>query len=148
MIKTYPPAEHKYYGKYPGCWRGLSPIEAFGFYQEDEVRLGGLCLFRVELSNVGMVFQAVGIGGVWTREDCRGKGVAHALIARALKWAREQGFSAAVLYSDPKAGRLYSRFGFKSIRGLSDAQPLFACSLGQVVFLPCTEWKTSPEGRF
>lgn len=85
------------------------------------------------MTTVPLIFgwgNAIGIAGVATRPDCRGRGLAGRLLERVLAESRAQGETAAFLLA--KDARLYERIGFKVldevVRGgvrepASDARP-------------------------
>jgi GNAT superfamily N-acetyltransferase len=55
---------------------------------------------------------------MFVRPDCRGKGVAVEILSELEKWAREEGFTAAVLetgFKQPEAIRLYEKSGYERI---------------------------------
>lgn len=54
---------------------------------------------------------------VWVAPEHRGRGIAHALLVRAIAWARERGAAAVelgVTAGDTPAVRLYGRLGFEA----------------------------------
>ena len=56
-------------------------------------------------------------GPFGVREDFRGRGIGTVLLYRALLEMRKNGIhNAFVLWTDERASRLYSRFGFKVTR--------------------------------
>ncbi len=57
----------------------------------------------------------VGLYGVATQPEARGKGVGAAICARALKDSCDQDVNLLVLHSTPMAHDLYRRFGFRDV---------------------------------
>jgi ribosomal protein S18 acetylase RimI-like enzyme len=73
----------------------------------------GLAWARFE-AGVAVLYQ------VWVAPEYRGRGVAHALLTRAIGWARERGAGAVeldVTAGDTPAVRLYRRLGFEAVGG-------------------------------
>ncbi|MGH7329793.1 MAG: GNAT family N-acetyltransferase, partial [Polyangiaceae bacterium] len=60
------------------------------------------------------MLRAVGIGAVFTREDCRGRGLATTLLAALLDAEREAGSDVAFLFSDIRP-HFYEELGFASL---------------------------------
>lgn len=57
---------------------------------------------------------------VWVAPEHRGRGIARALLARAIGWARQYGAAAVelgVTAGDTPATRLYRRLGFEAVGG-------------------------------
>lgn len=55
---------------------------------------------------------------VWVAPEHRGRGIAHALVERAVDWARQRGALAVelgVTARDTPAARLYKRLGFEEV---------------------------------
>ncbi|QBE66456.1 GNAT family N-acetyltransferase [Pseudoduganella lutea] len=62
--------------------------------------------------------EAVTLYQVWVAPEHRGRGIAQALLSRAIGWAREQGARAVelgVTTGDTPAVRLYRRLGFEEV---------------------------------
>jgi predicted GNAT family acetyltransferase len=59
--------------------------------------------------------QAAMIVSVCTREECRGKGYAPALMTELCRQLESEGKTAILFYSNPVAGRIYSSLGFEDI---------------------------------
>ena len=147
-IKPFPPNQHTFHGKYPKCWTddGLEPIRALGAY-DGEAKVGGLCLFRIELYHAGVNHQGLGIGGVWVDEAARGEGVATQLVQAAVEFGRTMEFSVMLLYAHVSK-TVYSRLGFHSIRDADLPQPLYVFELGPFKIGHDASWHTWPEAKF
>ena len=88
-------------------------------------------------------FRAVGIGGVWTRPESRGKGYATALLKATMFKLREEQPSAdlVIMHSSPRS--LYNRFGFMEI-----ADDLLANALHGDIHIAPGNWRVEPEEHF
>ena len=87
--------------------RGLFPL----------YRLDGECVA------VGMGFPKagwLGVFGMQTRDECRGRGIGSALVASLVDWGRRNGIFGMYLQveeDNPAARRLYERLGFRTVYG-------------------------------
>jgi predicted GNAT family N-acyltransferase len=111
------------------------------------VALAGLVLAEVRVA--GASLDVVGLGGVIVTRAARGRGLARAVIERALQVARELPAERAMLFCTEENVGLYSRFAFELI-----GEPVFARQPSGVIEMPmCAMWRplTStaawPEGR-
>ena len=79
----------------------------------DAELIGAIKLSRRAIPFAGRTIQLGGLGGVATREDWRGRGVASATTAAAIDFLRQHGCEIAYLCTNiEKLGPLYGRVGF------------------------------------
>lgn len=99
----------------------LLEAEGWTFDEADLVRilrLGGGVVLEDERDLLGLLTlvhydKLAWIGNVVVRSEARGRGAGAALVAAALKRARDEGASTVGLYSVPRARSLYERLGFR-----------------------------------
>lgn len=103
-----------------------------------------LRIFFRMLKTETRTFRAVGIGGVWTRPDLRGRGYGTELLAAALDKIRAEQPSAdvVILHTACYTG-FYSHLGFHKV-----AEGLYAVSIHGDVTLGDGPWCVEPEGHF
>lgn len=91
--------------------------------------------------------KVAGIGWVFTREDCRGRGLGHDCMKHAHRWlAEDMGIPAAFLYCRRQRG-LYDALGYRTIREVGDKR-LMAMSLVAGLRIEEGPWTLSPEDPF
>lgn len=82
----------------------------------DEELIGAIRLSQRAIPFAGRTIQLGGLGGVATRDDWRGRGVASATTAAAMEFLRERGCDIAYLCTDiAKLGKLYGRADFVAL---------------------------------
>lgn len=88
--------------------RTVASADHLPLVAEVDGQLAGLTWAQVE-GGIATVYQ------VWVAPEFRGRGIAQALLERAVAWARERGAAAVeldVTVGDTPAVRLYRRMGF------------------------------------
>jgi predicted N-acetyltransferase YhbS len=89
---------------------GRRRFRLVGIRSEGEI-VSSCKLYKRELRCADRTLHAVGIGAVFTREDCRGRGLATTLIASLLDAEQQAGTDVAFLFSDIRP-HFYEELGF------------------------------------
>ena len=98
------------------AWRAKE--RHFGIRDGDGRLLAAAGLVRADVrAGHGEPFAVAGLGGVIVTRSQRGRGLARALVERALLLAPELGVEHAMLFCLPHNVPLYERFGFHDVEG-------------------------------
>lgn len=124
-------------------WPTNPPVVAFGIKTEDGESAAIVRMFLRRFECKTRSLRAVGIGGIWTRPDLRGKGYATELLAQVMKKARTQQPHADLVVMYAELRKLYTNFGFREV-----ADGVLGVSLHGDVTILDADWSIMPEGHF
>src|SRR3990167_7004724 len=114
-----------YYHAYfpPQIWEGKDPEEWYEKDMKDPVRfvllydeavISHAVVTTREIVHGDDLYQIAGLGGVLTREDCRGKGYGRKVVGKAMKYMRDQKrYDFGCLFCLPINVRFYERCGWE-----------------------------------
>jgi GNAT superfamily N-acetyltransferase len=120
-----------------GCLAGVlaAPVSCVRLFSRRLTSPGGQC------------FNAYGVGGVFTIEAWRGKGLAGRVLSETAELARDRGAAALALFA--VYGRaLYLRAGYVPVRQANDAEHLWVKILDPGLAPLPGDWRLWPDGHF
>ena len=104
-------------------------------------RVACLRLFKRTVHIPGAQLPALGVGGVYTKEAFRGRGVASILLQKSIERLRGAGHRILLLNSGKRS--LYARAGFVEIR-----EGLWAHQIEGIPFWLQPDWEVIPKAHF
>lgn len=137
-------------------WPTAPPSKAIVAYVmgSDGLRVPAACLrlFKRHITSPGMngdggsCFSCYGVGGVFTEERWRGRGIASLLLGRAEDFARERGSFLALFAVYGKG--LYLRAGYVAVSKANEREHLWIKSTDVGLSVLPGNWSIYPDGHF